>query len=117
MKIGFCMFPWTTSASNKRLALLQDIKANGYEGVEIPVFEGTPDRGVPGRGDVAWPEMLAAIHKSGCDGWLTIEPLARGLKDLAAATKVWLDFFESPEAFYRDVDRPVRSGWRTVAKA
>ena len=43
MKIGFCMFLWTTSVSNKHLALMKDIKATGYDGVEIPIFEGTPD--------------------------------------------------------------------------
>src|SRR4051812_40656641 len=43
MKIGFCMFLWTTSVSKKHEALLKDIKATGYDGVEIPVFAGTPD--------------------------------------------------------------------------
>jgi len=285
MKIGFCMFLWTTSVSGKHLALMKDIKATGYDGVEIPVFEGRPDdyarlggtldriglertavsamgdtkmnlisadaatrkagidymkwaidcsaalgakylsgplhstlgqfsgvgptaaekkrsvssqraigdhaarkgvtiglealnrfecylvntmadlsahvdeighpnikamydtfhanieeadpiaaftkhrknivhvhisendRGVPGRGHVPWPETFAAIRKSGYDGWLTIESFGRGLKDLAAATKVWRDFAESPEAVYRDGYRHIKNGWRKAAKA
>ena len=32
-----------TSVAKKHEALLRDIKATGYDGVEIPVFEGTPD--------------------------------------------------------------------------
>ncbi len=60
------------------------------------------DRGVPGRGNIPWPETFAAIKDSGYDGWLTIEAFGRGLPDLAAATKVWRDFSESPEAVYRD---------------
>ncbi len=60
------------------------------------------DRGVPGRGSIPWRETFAAIRQSGYDGWLTIEAFGRGLKDLAAATKVWRDFAESPEAVYRD---------------
>jgi D-psicose/D-tagatose/L-ribulose 3-epimerase len=60
------------------------------------------DRGVPGRGNIPWRETFAAIRGSGYDGWLTIEAFGRGLKDLAAATKVWRDFAESPEAVYRD---------------
>jgi D-psicose/D-tagatose/L-ribulose 3-epimerase len=60
------------------------------------------DRGVPGRGNIPWDETFAAIRSSGYDGWLTIEAFGRGLKDLAAATKVWRDFAESPEAVYRD---------------
>jgi len=66
------------------------------------------DRGVPGRGNIPWPETYAAIKQSGYDGWLTIESFGRGLPDLAAATKVWRDFAESPEAVYRD-------GYRHIA--
>ena len=43
MKIGFCMLLWTTSVTKKHEALLRDIKATGYDGVEIPIFVGTPD--------------------------------------------------------------------------
>ncbi|MCY0095343.1 sugar phosphate isomerase/epimerase family protein [Hoeflea ulvae] len=60
------------------------------------------DRGVPGRGNIPWRETYAAIVETGYDGWLTIESFGRGLPDLAAATKVWRDFAESPEAVYRD---------------
>lgn len=60
------------------------------------------DRGVPGRGNIPWRETYSAIHDIGYDGWLTIESFGRGLPDLAAATKVWRDFAESPEAVYRE---------------
>src|SRR5690606_34676534 len=43
MKIGMCMFLWTTHVSEKHAAILRDIKATGFDGVEIPIFEGTPD--------------------------------------------------------------------------
>src|SRR6185436_3735958 len=43
MKIGFCMFLWTTNVTKKHEALLRDIKATGYDGVEIPIFVGKPD--------------------------------------------------------------------------
>lgn len=60
------------------------------------------DRGVPGRGNIPWADTFAAIRDIGYDDWLTIEAFGRGLPDLAAATKVWRDFAESPEAVYRD---------------
>lgn len=60
------------------------------------------DRGVPGRGNVPWQDTYAAIKEIGYNDWLTIEAFGRGLPDLAAATKVWRDFAESPEAVYRD---------------
>ena len=43
MKIGMCMFLWTTSVSKKHEALLKDIKAIGFDGVDIPVFAGEPN--------------------------------------------------------------------------
>ena len=69
------------------------------------------DRGVPGRGHVPWAETFKAIKESGYDGWLTIEAFGRGLPDLAAATTIWRDLSESPEAVYRDGYRHIRSGW------
>lgn len=73
---------------------------NRAEVVHIHLSEN--DRGVPGRGNIPWAETFAAIREIGYDDWLTIESFGRGLPDLAAATKVWRDFAESPEAVYRD---------------
>lgn len=78
--------------------------------VHIHISEN--DRGVPGRGNIPWAETFAAIRKSGYDDWLTIEAFGRGLKDLAAATKVWRDFAESPEAVYREGYDHIRKGWK-----
>ncbi|RYI33540.1 MAG: sugar phosphate isomerase/epimerase [Acetobacteraceae bacterium] len=73
---------------------------NRNEVVHIHISEN--DRGVPGRGNIPWEATFAAIQDIGYDDWLTIEAFGRGLPDLAAATKVWRDFAESPEAVYRD---------------
>lgn len=75
------------------------------------------DRGVPGRGHVPWKKTFRAIRESGYDGWLTIEAFGRGLKDLAAATKVWRDFAESPEAVYREGYRHIARHWEKAGKA
>ena len=69
------------------------------------------DRGVPGRGNIPWRETFAAIKASGYDDWLTIESFGRGLPDLAAATKVWRDFADSPKAVYSDGFAHIRKGW------
>lgn len=81
--------------------------------VHIHISEN--DRGVPGRGHVRWNETFKAIRDSGYDDWLTIESFGRGLPDLAAATKVWRDFAESPEAVYREGFRHIRDGWDKAA--
>ena len=43
MKIGMCMLLWTTQVDSSHLPLLEDIKKTGFDGVEIPIFDGTPD--------------------------------------------------------------------------
>lgn len=75
------------------------------------------DRGVPGRGNVPWKKTFRAIRESGYDGWLTIEAFGRGLPDLAAATKVWRDFAESPEAVYREGYKHIARQWKRAGKA
>lgn len=72
------------------------------------------DRGVPGRGNIPWAETFAAIKEIGYDDWLTIEAFGRGLPDLAAATRVWRDFAESPEAVYRDGYAHIRASMTTA---
>ena len=83
--------------------------------VHIHISEN--DRGVPGRGHVPWAETFTAIKRVGYDGWLTIEAFGRGLPALAAATRVWRDFAESPEAVYRDGYKYIRNGWKKAGKA
>ena len=60
------------------------------------------DRGTPGKGNVPWNETFEAIKKSGYNSWLTIEAFGRALPDLAAATRVWRDFFPSKEEVYEE---------------
>jgi len=69
------------------------------------------DRGVPGRGHIPFAETIAAIKGTGYDGWLTIEAFGRGLPELAAATRVWRDFSENPEAVYREGYKTIRDSW------
>ncbi len=82
---------------------------NAADIVHVHISEN--DRGVPGRGHVPWAETFKAIKASGYDRWLTIEAFGRGLPELVAATRVWRDFAESPEAYYKDGYRCIRDGW------
>lgn len=40
MRIGFNMLLWTGKVGPEHYAILEDLKKTGYDGVEIPVFEG-----------------------------------------------------------------------------
>ena len=40
MKIGFNMLLWATHVTEDHFGLIEAIKKEGYDGVEIPLFEG-----------------------------------------------------------------------------
>lgn len=40
MKIGFDLLLWTTHATDEHWPIIEALKATGYDGVEIPLFEG-----------------------------------------------------------------------------
>ena len=69
------------------------------------------DRGTPGKGHVPWLETMSALKGGGYDGWCTIESFGRAMPDLAAATKVWRDFFPSREEVYRFGHDFLRETW------
>lgn len=69
------------------------------------------DRGTPGRGHIAFTPILRTLRKGGYDGWLTIEAFSRALPGLAAAAKVWRDFFPSPDQVWSEGIDVIRKGW------
>jgi D-psicose/D-tagatose/L-ribulose 3-epimerase len=77
----------------------------------IHVHISENDRGTPGKGHIDWPKTYKALKASKYDGWLTIEAFGRSLPALAAATRVWRDFFPSHEGVYREGIRAIRKGW------
>jgi D-psicose/D-tagatose/L-ribulose 3-epimerase len=72
------------------------------------------DRGTPGKGHVPWAPMLRAFKAGGYEGWFVIEAFGRALPDLAAATRVWRDFFPSREEVYRFGHDFLRETWAKV---
>lgn len=40
MKLGFDLLLWTTHVTDAHWPVIEDLKATGYDGVEIPIFEG-----------------------------------------------------------------------------
>ncbi len=60
------------------------------------------DRGTPGSGHVAWPEVLAALQEADYDGWLTIESFGFALGELSAAASIWRDIEPTPESIAWD---------------
>ncbi len=77
----------------------------------IHVHISENDRGTPGKGHVPWPETYKALRAAKYDGWLTIEAFGRALPALAAATRVWRDFFPDQDGVYRDGLKQMKQGW------
>jgi D-psicose/D-tagatose/L-ribulose 3-epimerase len=73
------------------------------------------NRGVPGRGHNDWKGIFSALRSTGYDAWLTIEAFGRVLPAFAAATRIWRDIFESPEALYTEGIQFIRRMWDEAA--
>ncbi|MGH6926646.1 MAG: sugar phosphate isomerase/epimerase family protein [Propylenella sp.] len=69
------------------------------------------DRGTPGKGHVPWGPTIRALKRGGYQGWCVIEAFGQALPDLAAATRVWRDFFPSREEVYRFGHDFLRDEW------
>jgi len=74
------------------------------------------DRGTPGKGHIDWPGTFKALRSSGYNDWLVIEAFGRALPDLAAATKVWRDFFARQQDVYKYGLKFVRKQWKEAGK-
>jgi D-psicose/D-tagatose/L-ribulose 3-epimerase len=78
----------------------------------IHVHISESDRGTPGRGHVPWAATYEALKAARYDGWMTIEAFGRALPELAAATRVWRDFFPNREQVYREGLKNMHQGWK-----
>jgi len=90
------------------LAALKAVHAAGHL-AHVHISEN--DRGTPGSGHAKIRETIALLKELKYDGWLTIEAFGRGVPELAAATKVWRDFFANPEEVYTEGYRYIRKCW------
>lgn len=73
------------------------------------------DRGTPGKGHVPWSETFQAIRSTSYDQWYVIEAFGRSLPEVAAATRVWRDFFASKEDVFGLGHDFLRDQWSRAA--
>ena len=90
------------------LAALHALHASGWLR-HVHISEN--DRGTPGRGHAKIRETIHALKALGYDGWMTIEAFGRGVPELAAATRVWRDFFADPSEVYEEGFNLIRNTW------
>jgi D-psicose/D-tagatose/L-ribulose 3-epimerase len=77
----------------------------------IHVHISENDRGTPGKGHVPWDATFKALRAAKYDDFITIEAFGRAMPALAAATRVWRDFFPNREEVYRLGLKHMRQGW------
>jgi len=82
----------------------------------IHVHISENDRGTPGKGHVPWAETYKALRAAKYDGRLTIEAFGRGIPALAAATRVWRDFFPNKEEVYRFGFKHMKQSWANAGR-
>jgi D-psicose/D-tagatose/L-ribulose 3-epimerase len=83
------------------------IRRAGQRIAHVHVSEN--DRGVPGTGSVAWAATFEALRDIGYDDWLTVEAFGNFLPNLAAATRIWRQLFESEDQLARDAHAFLRT--------
>ena len=77
----------------------------------IHVHISENDRGTPGKGHVPWAATFKALRAAKYDDFITIEAFGRAMPALAAATRVWRDFFPTRESVYREGLKHMQQGW------
>jgi D-psicose/D-tagatose/L-ribulose 3-epimerase len=103
----------TFHANIEEADLAASIRA--HRGIITHVHISENNRGVPGRGHVDWKGVFRTLRSTGYGNWLTIEAFGRVLPAFAAATRIWRDIFESPEALYTDGIKFIRAQWDAAA--
>jgi D-psicose/D-tagatose/L-ribulose 3-epimerase len=85
------------------------IKAIKRHMIHVHISEN--DRGTPGRGHTPLPATYKTLKAAKYDGWMTIEAFGRAMPALAAATRVWRDFFPNREQVYLEGLKNMKQGW------
>jgi D-psicose/D-tagatose/L-ribulose 3-epimerase len=77
----------------------------------IHVHISENDRGTPGKGNIPWEQTYKALHAAKYNDFITIEAFGRAMPALAAATRVWRDFFPTRESVYKEGFKHMKTGW------
>ena len=104
----------TFHANIEEKDLTTAIKAIKRHMIHVHISEN--DRGTPGKGHVPWAETYKALRAVKYDGRLTIEAFGRGIPALAAATRVWRDFFPNKEEVYKFGLKHMKQGWAKAGR-
>lgn len=86
MRADFNLLLWCTSLGDAEFRRCERLAQMGWDGVEVPFFEGT------------------------------VEAFGRALPDIAAATRAWRPFFDDDDQLAPDALKLVHEAWDIVGK-
>lgn len=69
------------------------------------------DRGVIGRGQIDFANVLRSAKRAGFDGHIVVEAFGAGVPELAAATRVWRPLFPDFETLFSESHDVIRRAW------
>lgn len=69
------------------------------------------DRGVIGRGQIDFANVLGSAKRAGFDGHIVVEAFGAGVPELAAATRVWRPLFPDFETLFSESHDVIRRAW------
>lgn len=72
------------------------------------------DRGVIGRGQIDFSNVLRSAKRAGFDGHIVVEAFGAGVPELAAATRVWRPLFPDFETLFSESHDVIRRAWDTA---
>ncbi len=85
---------WDTFHANiEETNIQQAMKAAADRIIHVHISEN--HRGIPGDGHIRFGDVFRCLKEIKYDGWLTIEAFSGALPELAAATCIWRDLFDS----------------------
>lgn len=88
----------THHAHYEEYSVADAIEVGGSDIFHVQLSES--NRGLPGKGQVNWPETFNALKKIGYDDWLVIESFTNKTKVLREALHIWRDFYTDEEECY-----------------
>ena len=71
-------------------------------------------RGIPGSGHAIPPEVFTTLHKSGYEGWLTIEAFSLNVPSLIPMVHLWRSFADNDEEIARQGLKYIQENLKTV---
>lgn len=95
--VGLLLDTFHMGIEEKRVA--EAIDGAARDGALAHFHASENDRGIPGTGQVRWPDVRKALRKAAYDGWVVLETFSQTCEAIKTAVSCWRPFYPSEEAY------------------